>query len=468
MAKIVPDYPFFNYVVQAELSAEEEVIAKALVAILKRTGDLNAFAKKYGADAKRLALFVSSLDVLSEGRALPARDKEDLIGSLTSILPIPNSRDISTFVINKMYGYGLLQTLLDDEQVEEITFSGDQPVFAYLREKGVCKTNVVLNRVDVASFFSQLSIPDRSELFETRLADGSRASILLPPLVTTPSVTIRKFRSHPFSLLDLIEKGTITSELAAFLWLAVDGLMFNPLNFMIVGSTSAGKTSLLNACASFIPPAERVIVIEDVPELNLSARSNSVQATASPALDMQAILKSALRLRPDRIIVGDIRGSEAETLFTAMNTGHMGVMGTLHANNASDAITRLQNQPMNVPRGLLPLVDFIVVEQRFNDRKRGILRRVVQVSEVSKIEEDVLALNDLFLYDRASDSLERTRFQSLSFEKLAKATNATINDVKNASEERKQMIDELRAKGAHSNSDVNDFLLNYYKGYYRS
>lgn len=468
MPKLVSDYPFFDYVVEQDISSEEDSMVKTLSSILKRSVDSAAFCKKYSVDAKKLGVFLNSLDVLSEGKPLSPHERADMVAQLSVILPIPNSKEISSHVINKLYGYGPLQPLLEDEDVEEIIFNGGQPVFVYHRERGACKTNLTLTKNELGYFLNQLSVPQDVGIFETRLADGSRASVLIPPIVASASVTIRKFRSHPFSIIDLIEKNTLNSELAAFLWIAVDGLMFNPLNFLVVGGTSAGKTSLLNACTSLIPPSERVIVIEDVPELNITSRFNSVQATASPTIDMQAILKSSLRLRPDRLIVGDIRGGEAETLFTSMNTGHKGVMGTLHANNATDAVTRLQNHPMDVPRSLIPLVDFIVVEQRFNDRKHGLIRRVVQVSEVSKIEEEVLALNDLFLYDLNTDSLERTRFQSLSVEKIARATNTSINEVKKAMDERKQIIEELHKEGVHTHADVNAFLLKYYENYYRT
>ncbi|OGG73977.1 hypothetical protein A3A40_03085 [Candidatus Kaiserbacteria bacterium RIFCSPLOWO2_01_FULL_54_20] len=467
MAKITQDYPFFDYELHEELSSEELALVKELFEVLTSSGDLAAFCRKYGVEQKKMQDFVSSLDVMSLGRPVSSRIRADFVSRLLAALALPNAQQLSVAVANAVHGYQVIQPLLDDDDVEEITFDGEKPVFIYHREKGVCKTNLAFSSGELAAFLAQLDVKPDGEVVETRLADGSRASVLTPPVVANPSVTIRKYRTHPLSIMDLIEKNTITAELAAFLWTAVDGLMVTPFNFLIVGSTSAGKTSLLNACTAFIPPSERIVIIEDVPELNLSSKQNSVQATSTPSFDMQALLKSSLRLRPDRIIVGDIRGGEAETMFTAMNTGHRGVIGTLHANNATDAMTRLQNEPMNVPRGLLPLCDLIIVQQRFNDRKKGTIRRVVQVAEVSKIEEDIIAMNDLFLYDPQSDTIERTRFQSLAVEKLSKALNVSINDVKNAIQERVSIIEDLGKEGVAQGGDVNDFMLKYYARYYR-
>ncbi|MEM4255547.1 MAG: ATPase, T2SS/T4P/T4SS family [Candidatus Norongarragalinales archaeon] len=467
MVKITQDFPFFEYACEEELSSEEKALVKAVFGVLTASGDLASVCRKYGIDQKKMQSFAASVDVLNIGKPVSSKVRSEMVSGLSEILPVPNAKAVSLAVVDALHGYSVIQPLLNDENVEEITFNGDDPVFIYHREKGVCKTNLSFSKEELNAFLAQLSIQSDEGVVETRLADGSRASILTPPIVANYSVTVRKFRAHPLSIMDLIENNTVTLELAAFLWTAVDGLMVTPFNFLIVGSTSAGKTSLLNACSAFIPPSERIVVIEDVPEINLSSKQNSVQATATPAFDMQALLKSSLRLRPDRIIVGDIRGREAETMFTAMNTGHRGVMGTLHANNAADAMTRLQNEPMNVPRGLLPLCDLIIVQQRFNDRKKGIIRRVVQVAEVSKIEEEIIAMNDLFLYDPISDSIERTRFQSLAVEKLSKAMNVSINEVKASIDQRVEILKELQKEGVQQSSDVNAFMLKYYEHYYR-
>ena len=467
MVKITQAYPFFDYEWREELSSEELALVKALFDVLASSGDLAAFCRKYGVDLKKMQDFASALDVMSLGKPVSPKARAEFVSKLSDALALPNAAQIALAVASAVHGYQVIQPLLDDDNVEEITFNGEDPVFVYHREKGVCKTNLNFTKGELDAFLVQLEVKPDGEVLETRLADGSRASVLTPPIVANASVTIRKYRTHPLSIMDLIAKNTLTAELAAFLWTAVDGLMVTPFNILVVGSTSAGKTSLLNACGAFIPPSERIVVIEDVPELNLSSKQNSVQATATPSFDMQALLKSSLRLRPDRIIVGDIRGSEAETMFTAMNTGHRGVMGTLHANNATDAMTRLQNAPMNVPRGLLPLCDLIIVQQRFNDRKKGTIRRVVQVAEVSKIEEEIIAMNDLFLYDAQADLLERTRFQSLTVEKLSKALNVSINDVKNAVQERVAILEDLGKEGVVQSGDVNDFMLKYYERYYR-
>ncbi|NUN11549.1 CpaF family protein, partial [Candidatus Micrarchaeota archaeon] len=282
------------------------------------------------------------------------------------------------------------------------------------------------------------------------------------PLVVQPTVTVRMFRKQPLSVIDLINRGTISSELAAYLWLAMDGLMLHPFNLIIVGGTAAGKTSTLNALTSFIPPSERIITIEDTPELNLFKREDWVQMASGEQAGMRELLINSLRMRPDRLIVGDIRGSEAETMFVAMNTGHRGVMGTLHANNDRDAVKRLQNAPMSVPETLIPMAEIIIVQHRVHSRKHGLIRRITQVSELSKIEEGVVALNELFRWNPVTDELERTDLSSGVLETLSKVTHFKIQDLKQEIEDRKQILEYLQKRNVSLQEEVDLFMEKYY------
>jgi len=226
-------------------------------------------------------------------------------------------------VVREMVGYGVLDPLVNDELLEEIMVIGPKrPVYVFHRKYGMMK-----------------------------IPDGSRVNATIPPAsVDGSTITIRKFRKDPYTVLDLISFGTMSPELAAFLWLAVDGMGAKPANILVSGGTGSGKTTTLNVLATYIPAHERIITIEDTAELNLplehwvrlEARPPSIEGTGEISMDV--LVKNALRMRPDRIIVGEVRHKEASTLFTAMNTGHDGCMGTIHANSAEETMVRIMSR----------------------------------------------------------------------------------------------------------------------------
>ncbi|MBI5553908.1 MAG: Flp pilus assembly complex ATPase component TadA, partial [Candidatus Diapherotrites archaeon] len=244
-------------------------------------------------------------------------------------------------VVREMVGYGLIDELIQDDQLEEIMIIGpQQPVYVFHRKYEMMFTNI--------EFYSDKEIEDlinriarqigrrvdiSSPLLDARLPDGSRVNAtILPASVSGASLTIRKFKKDPYSVIDLIATGTLNAQTAAFLWLAVEGMGTKPANILIAGGTGSGKTTTLNVLASFIPDTERIISIEDTAELNLplqhwirlEARPPGLEGTGELTLDI--LTKNTLRMRPDRIIVGEIRHQEAFSLFTAMNTGHEGCL----------------------------------------------------------------------------------------------------------------------------------------------
>ena len=262
-----------------------------------------------------------------------------------------------------LVGYGEIDPLIRDDNLEEIMVIGiDKPVFVYHREYGMMKTNIlfkdageVMNLIDSIARQINRRIDQESPILDGRLPDGSRVNATIPPISADgPSMTIRKFKRDPLTIIDLINSKTISVELAAFFWLCFDGLGVKSANAIISGGTSSGKTTTLNALSSFINPKERIITIEDTLELQIPHEHVIRMETRPPnvenrgELTMNDLVKNSLRQRPDRIIVGEVRGSEAITLFTALNTGHSG-FGTLHSNDARETITRLTNAPMSVP-----------------------------------------------------------------------------------------------------------------------
>lgn len=262
---------------------------------------------------------------------------------------------------NKFYqeilGYGEIDPLIKDDQLEEIMIIGvDKPVFVYHREYGMMESNLIFkNGEEIISIIDSIArqisrrIDKESPILDARLPDGSRVNATLPPVSADgPSLTIRKFKKDPLTIVDLIDLKTLNSDIAAFFWLCFDGMGVKSANAIISGGTSSGKTTTLNALSSFINPKERIITIEDTLELQIHHKhlvrmeTRPINIEGKGELNMDDLVKNSLRQRPDRIIVGEVRGEEAITLFTALNTGHSG-FGTLHANNSRETIFIVAN-----------------------------------------------------------------------------------------------------------------------------
>ncbi|MFH1834703.1 MAG: ATPase, T2SS/T4P/T4SS family [Methanobacteriota archaeon] len=338
-------------------------------------------------------------------------------------------------------GYGLIGDLIRDDQLEEIMINNvNVPIFIIHRKHGMCTTNLKFTDykqldkfIHWMSNYAGREISSERPLFDAHLPDGSRVNVVIPPASPHgPAITIRKFKKTPFNIIELIKIGTLTEGLGAFFWVCVEGFGLKPCDILISGGAGSGKTTLLNALAMFIPKTERVVTIEDTLELNFGYIKNWVSLEATPysigqdsQLDMHMLVKNSLRMRPDRVIVGEVRGSEAETLLVAMDIGLDGSMGTIHANNARETTIRLMEQPMNVPVRMIPLVDLIVVLNRIFDRSKGLVRRVTQVSEVSGVEEDVVQLGDIFSWDVETDQISRTMYPIILKEKIARGVGIT-------------------------------------------
>ena len=260
-------------------------------------------------------------------------------------------------------------------------------------------------------------------MVDARLKDGSRVNVILPPVAPkSPTITIRKFQSDKMTIEDLIETGSLTQEMAEFLRACVRVR----LNVIVSGGTGTGKTTLLNALSSFIPDTERIITIEDPTELRLQ-QGHVVSLEARPAslegkgeVTQRDLVRNALRMRPDRIIVGEVRGAEAFDMLQAMNTGHEGSLGTVHANSPRDALARIENMilmagldlPIRAIREQIASAIHIVIQiARSPDGKR----RVTAVAEITGMEGDVVTMQDLFRFQQRgvdSDGAVVGAFQS--------------------------------------------------------
>lgn len=384
---------------------------------------------------------------------------------------------LAEMIVQQMVGYGKLDPLVRDDNLEEIMVIGtNRPVYVWHRRFNMCKTNIVFdNEKDILNIIERIArevgrrIDQQSPLLDARLPDGSRVNATIPPIsLDGPTITIRKFKKDPLTIIDLIKYGTMSSDVAAFLWLIVDGLGVKPANILVAGGTGSGKTTTLNSISMFIPPSERVITIEDTAELQLPVEHWIRLETRPPNLEgkgevtMDDLVRNTLRMRPDRIIVGEVRGPEARTMFTAMNTGHDGCMGTLHANSARETIVRLESPPMSVPRIMIPALDIILMQVRFHSRKKGTIRRVTEIAEVSGLEGDSIQLNTLYKYDPAKDELVSTGVPSRTINTLAQHTGMSIKEIMLEIEKRKIVLEWMVEKGIREINKVGYYIRQFY------
>lgn len=344
---------------------------------------------------------------------------------------------IAEQVYSSIRGFGLLDNIMKDDTITEIMINGPENIF--IEQKGQ------LFKLD-KEFESQRRLEDiiqrivalagrevhlANPICDTRLPDGSRVNVVLPPIALCgPTLTIRKFSKKPMTIEKLVQYGSITQEIADKLQLLVKA----KYNIFISGGTGSGKTTFLNALSNYIPKDERVITIEDSAELQITGVENLVRletrnANASGAgqITIRDLIKSSLRMRPERIVVGEVRGSEALDMLQAMNTGHDGSLSTGHANSTQDMLSRLETMVLQGAVGL-PLeairqqiasaVDIIIHLSRLRDKSR----KIMEISEVVGYENGQIILNPLYIFEEDENS---------TMEKVSGSLKRTKNPMKN-------------------------------------
>ena len=314
-------------------------------------------------------------------------------------------------ITHNILGYGPIEPFLADPEVTEVMVNNHHTI--YVERRGLIEETEVrfgserhlLQVIDRIVAQTGRRIDESSPMVDARLPDGSRVNAIIPPLaITGPSLTIRKFSREPLSMDDLVSFGSLSHQAAAFLEACVEG----KLNVLIAGGTGTGKTTLLNVLSSFIPERERIITIEDAAELklvqrhviSLEARPSNIEGKG--AITIRDLVRNALRMRPDRIVVGECRGPEAVDMLQAMNTGHDGSLTTIHANSPRDALARTEtlvltagfDLPLKAIRDqIASAFDLIIQVNRLVDGRR----RITHITEVGRMEGDVITLQDLFV-----------------------------------------------------------------------
>jgi len=348
-----------------------------------------------------------------EARRLVALATDAILREIAPSLAAITRQDVTDAVLSEVLGYGPIQPLLDDPDISEVMINAPNEVF--YEKAGVLYQSSIRfrNNEHILRIADRIVAPlgrrldESSPMVDARLPDGSRVNIVIAPVaVKSPSLSIRKFRSDRFDFDDLIRIGSVTEQVAGFIRASV----ISKVNVVISGGTGSGKTTLLNALSAFIPRQERVVTIEDPIEIQLrqphvvtlEARPPTGESKAS--VTQRDLVRNALRMRPDRIIVGEVRGSEAFDMMQAMNTGHEGSVTTVHANTPRDALARIENMVMMagfelptraIREQMASALHLIIQAERLVDGTR----RITSVTEVSGMEGDVITLQEIFKFE---------------------------------------------------------------------
>src|SRR3989344_2880257 len=362
-------------------------------------------------------------------------------------------RALAGYLVHEMLGLGKLEVLLNDDALEEIVVNNSsEPLYVYHKKFGWLKTNINISTEEQIYNYSSIigrkvgrQITNLNPLMDAHLPTGDRVNATLFPISTKGNtITIRKFSREPWTIVHLIEDKTITEEIAALLWLSIQ----YELNLIVAGGTASGKTTLLNALMPFIPPNHRIISIEDTRELMLPQFLQWIPLTTREPnpegrgeVTMLDLLVNSLRMRPDRVVLGEIRRQrEAEVLFEAMHTGHS-VYSTFHADRADQVLRRLTNPPIDLPESLLESLHLVIVH--FRHRKLGI-RRTFQLGEIVVGEgregKTQINMNILYQWDAKNDKIEKQKESVRLMGELRLHTGMNEDEVKKDITEKEMIL----------------------------
>lgn len=378
-------------------------------------------------------------------------------------------------LLQEMLGLGKIEFLLEDPNLEEIVINtSSEPAWVYHKNFGWLKTNIFIKPEEEIQNYASIiarrigkQITILSPLLDAHLITGDRANATLFPISSKGNtITIRRFRRDPWTLTDFIENKTVSAEIMALLWMAIE----YELNIMFSGGTGSGKTSFLNVCMPFIQPNNRVLSIEDTREIQLPEYLHWVPLTTREpnpegkgGVSMLDLLVNSLRMRPDRIIVGEIRRErEAEVMFEAMHTGHS-VYTTVHANTAEETIRRLVNPPINIPVSMLDAVHLNVV--MFRNRRMG-TRRVLQVAELIPEKrgggEELVKVNVLYRWKASVDEIGRHSESIRLFDELGLHTGFTIPEINEELKRKEGIIEWIMRQKIRGIEKVGKLMAQYY------
>jgi flagellar protein FlaI len=371
---------------------------------------------------------------------------QELIATTKVKLRIFLEKNFADYLVDYFYGYKQLTKLFESKEIEEIIINDLNKIFIIDRNQQKTITGITFTEKEYIEFIDILMNTcnktfDNREFIDGSLPDRSRLNIVSKNVCNFNAITIRKYTKKPLTIIDLINSQTLDSLTAAYLWTVIEGLNIRPASIFICGGTGCGKTTFLNVLLDFIKKEERIILIEDTNEINITDFDDyvSLLSNISNENSLYDITINTLRMRPDRIIIGEVRGKEVQGLFVAMDTGHSGCLATLHANTSEDTINKLLNAPMNIPETNIPLLDLIIIlKRKIIDGK--VKRKIHQMSEITKVGN--LGLNHIYKDTDFSNNTTNIMISHVA-EKLCEITNISKNELKKIIEYRANILDEI-------------------------
>lgn len=414
-------------------------------------------------------LIMTDDEIRENPRTLLFRKAEHLLKQYGLKIPAETMHKLRYYLKRNFLGWSRIDPLMKDLEIEDISCDGHEiPLFLYHRVHRNIRTNIRFPEQQLNSLAISLAqrsgkhISIGSPILDATLPDGSRLQLTLGTEVTTrgSSFTIRKFRPEPFTPIELMDKGTFNVDQLVYFWLAIE----NNKSLLYIGGTASGKTSSLNAMSLFIPPLAKVVSIEDTREIMLyrenwiaSVTRESISMEGSRSITMFDLLRAAMRQRPEFIIVGEVRGPEAQTLFQAMNTGHT-TYSTMHAGGVDATIHRLESEPLNVPRNMLQALNIISVQGLiFRGTER--VRRCQEIVEITGIEPNSgnILVNNVFEYDPVSDTM-RYSGRSHVYSAIAANRGWSREELSREVERRREVIYALYEQGIHEFRSVSQIF----------
>lgn len=420
--------------------------------------------------ANQVSLGIIDIVNVKRTGVIEERFKETIDLLLAKYFPDADEETVAflrAYLIQKSLGLGDLEIVMADGQLEEVAInSSSECVWVYHRQHGWLRTNIFLESEDQIKHYASImgrrvgrQITVLEPLMDANLAGGDRVNATLQPIsLGGNTITLRKVSDKPWTITDFITAKTIDVKASALIWLAIQ----YELSALVAGGTASGKTSMLNVVANFFPPSQRILTIEDTHEIRLPSFLHWVpMITRLPnpegkgGISMLHLLVNALRQRPDRILVGEVRrAAEAEVLFEAIHTGHS-VYATIHANSAKETITRLVSPPIEVPRSMLPALSLIVVQYR--NRRTG-KRRTFQVAEITEDGSH----NVLLQYSTTKDKLEQVNKSKVLFNTIELYTGLSHKEIEKDLAEKEKVLEYLVDLKINTVESVGRVMAEYY------